>query len=213
MQSFGPYKLIYFQNVFSQFLPLQDKWLVPGGIILPDKAVMYICAAEDAKVKSERIDFWKNVYGFDMSVIREVALREAIVDVVDADAICTNAVPIYKIDILTCSEDAISFHSTFSLNATRNDYIHGLVVFFECAFTQIHKPIGFTTSPFAQYTHWKQTIFYLEESLTVCKGETIQGELKCQPNANNARDLDINVTILCKGKYCDMNMDMAYRLR
>jgi protein arginine N-methyltransferase 1 len=62
----------------------RDKWLVPNGIIFPDKAVMYICAMEDAQVKNERIDFWDDVYGFDMTPIKELALKEPVVDVVDA---------------------------------------------------------------------------------------------------------------------------------
>jgi protein arginine N-methyltransferase 1 len=45
---------------------------------------MYVCALEDAQVKNERIDFWDNVYGFDMTAIKDVAIREPVVDVVDS---------------------------------------------------------------------------------------------------------------------------------
>lgn len=206
------YFLLY-ESMLKTVIFARDKWLEAGGIMLPDKAIMYICAAEDAKVKKERIDFWKNVYGFDMSVIRDVAQSEAIVDVIDAEAICTNAVPIHSIDILTCTQEAMGFDSKFTLHATRNDYIHGFVVFFECAFTQIHKPIVLSTSPFAPYTHWKQTIFYLEETLTICKDEKIEASLSCRPNTNNSRDLDIKIKIQFKGKLCNMDRDMLYRLR
>ncbi len=37
--------------------------------------------------------------------------------------------------------------TTFSLTATRNDYIHALVVYFDITFSQGHKPIFFSTSP------------------------------------------------------------------
>jgi protein arginine N-methyltransferase 1 len=36
---------------------------------------------EDGQMKKERIDFWNNVYGFDMSALGEVALKEPVVDV------------------------------------------------------------------------------------------------------------------------------------
>lgn len=57
-----------------------------------------------------------------------------------------------------------------------------------------------------QYTHWKQTVFYTPETITVSvrltvgartneltvqEGETIRGELSCAPNSRNNRDLDI----------------------
>jgi hypothetical protein len=44
---------------------------------------MYLCACEDEAMKYERIDFWDDVYGFNMSALKDVALREPVVDVVD----------------------------------------------------------------------------------------------------------------------------------
>jgi type I protein arginine methyltransferase len=78
------YCLLY-ESMLDTVLFARDKWLVPNGIIFPDKAVMYICALEDAQVKSDRIDFWENVYGFDMTPIKEIAIQEPVVDVVDSN--------------------------------------------------------------------------------------------------------------------------------
>lgn len=77
------YCLLY-ESMLDTVLFARDKWLVPNGIVFPDKAVMYMCALEDAQVKNDRIDFWDNVYGFDMTAIKEIAIREPVVDVVDA---------------------------------------------------------------------------------------------------------------------------------
>jgi predicted RNA methylase len=206
------YCLLY-ESMLDTVLYARDKWLVPNGIIFPDKAVMYVCALEDAQVKNERIDFWDNVYGFDMTAIKDVAIREPVVDVVDSRAIVTDAVPILKLDILTCTTDDLAFTSPFALEAQRNDYIHGLVVYFECAFTQVHKPIGFTTAPFAKYTHWKQTVFYFHDPITVCKNEVLSGEISCKPNLRNKRDLDIGVSIVFQGEHSTLDEHLEYRLR
>jgi protein arginine N-methyltransferase 1 len=90
-----------------------------------------------------------------------------------------------------------------------------LVAYFECAFTsQVHKPIGFSTSPFCQYTHWKQTIFYLPETIAICSGEIIEGDITCKPNKKNHRDLDIGITYKVNGKHhTNYNKHMDYRLR
>lgn len=77
------YCLLY-ESMLDTVLYARDKWLVPNGIVFPDKAVMYVCALEDAQVKSDRIDFWDDVYGFDMTPIKQVALREPVVDLVDS---------------------------------------------------------------------------------------------------------------------------------
>jgi type I protein arginine methyltransferase len=207
------YFLLY-ESMLDTVLFARDKWLVPNnGIIFPDKAVMYLTAIEDGNVRRNRFDYWEDVYGFDMSPIKEIALREPVVDVVDAKALVTDAVPILSLDILTCTKEDLDFSSTFKLQALRNDYIHGLVAYFECAFTQIHKPIGFSTSPMARYTHWKQTILYLQDTLTVCAGEVITGEISCKPNKRNRRDLDIGLQMTFKGRYSEVDGKVHYRLR
>mmetsp|Transcript_6039 Transcript_6039/g.17454 ORF Transcript_6039/g.17454 Transcript_6039/m.17454 type:complete len:209 (+) Transcript_6039:3-629(+) len=206
------YFLLY-ESMLDTVLYARDKWLVKDGIIFPDKAVMYLGAVEDGNVKRDRIDFWKNVYGFDMSPLKEIAIKEPVVDVVNSNAIVTDFVPILHLDILTCTKEDLQFSSAFELEAKRNDYVHGLVAFFECAFTQVHKPIGFSTSPLCRYTHWKQTLFYLEDGLTVCTGETIRGEIGCKPNKKNPRDLDIDLSISFQGRYSSIEEKMDYRLR
>lgn len=50
----------------------RDKWLRQGGMIFPDKAKLYIMGIEDADYKKEKIDFWEDVYGFDMSCVKRL---------------------------------------------------------------------------------------------------------------------------------------------
>lgn len=40
-------------------------------------------------------------------------------------------------------------------------------------------------APDAPYTHWKQTVFYLEDYLTVRRGEEITGSIAMKPNEKN----------------------------
>ena len=76
----------------------RDKWLAPGGVLLPDRASLWVTAIEDAEYKCgpgaailalcdtfqaacstaagcrhEKIDFWDSVYGFNFAPIRAVA--------------------------------------------------------------------------------------------------------------------------------------------
>lgn len=207
------YFLLY-ESMLDTVIYARDKWLVPeNGIILPDQACMYIGGLEDGNYKEERVDWWNEVYGFDFSPIREIALQEPIVDVVNGNAVNTDVVPFLSIDILTCTKEDLVFNNEFTLTAIRNDYLHGFVAYFECAFTQLHKPIGFSTSPFSNFTHWKQTIFYLRDPLTVKEGEQMKGSLSCKPNASNDRDLDISIHIKFNGEYSKFNGQIDYNLR
>lgn len=41
------------------------------------------------------------------------------------------------------------------------------------------------TGPESPYTHWKQTVFYLDDYLTVKTGEEIIGTISMKPNVKN----------------------------
>jgi protein arginine N-methyltransferase 1 len=55
--------------------------------MLPDKAVLYVTAIEDGQYRQDKIDFWDNVYGFNMKTIKDIAICEPLVDVVDRNAV------------------------------------------------------------------------------------------------------------------------------
>jgi SAM-dependent methyltransferase len=47
----------------------------PNGRVFPDQATLHICGMEDEVFKDERVNFWENVLGFDMSPMKSLALR------------------------------------------------------------------------------------------------------------------------------------------
>ena len=103
------YFLLY-ESMLDTVLLARDKYLKPGGLIFPDTASMHICAIEDQEYKEEKINcacsyvvtlgalsvlngcwlVWDNVYGFDYSVIKDIALREPLVDTVDFKSTVTD---------------------------------------------------------------------------------------------------------------------------
>ncbi|GMQ06202.1 hypothetical protein CsSME_00050875 [Camellia sinensis var. sinensis] len=81
---------LLFENMLNTVLYARDKWLVSNGVVLPDKASLYLTAIEDAEYKEDKIEFWNNVYGFDMSCIKKQSMMEPLVDTVDQNQIVTN---------------------------------------------------------------------------------------------------------------------------
>ncbi|XP_017718336.1 PREDICTED: protein arginine N-methyltransferase 8 isoform X3 [Rhinopithecus bieti] len=165
-------------------------------------------------IKANHLDNrWENVYGFDMTCIRDVAMKEPLVDIVDPKQVVTNACLIKEVDIYTVKTEELSFTSAFCLQIQRNDYVHALVTYFNIEFTKCHKKMGFSTAPDAPYTHWKQTVFYLEDYLTVRRGEEIYGTISMKPNAKNVRDLDFTVDLDFKGQLCETSVSNDYKMR
>lgn len=136
------YFLLY-ESMLDTVLYARDRYLAKDGLILPDKATMKICCIEDEEYKHEKIGFWENVYGFDMTCIQELALLEPLVDSVQGDAICTSENSFFDIDILTVTKEELDFHKKFSITAARDDYAHAFVVYFDIFFSKAHKVIQF----------------------------------------------------------------------
>ena len=109
-------------------------------------------------------------------------------------AVVTDPAQVAVLDLYTVTTDDLAFTARFSLDVRRNDFIHALIAWFDIEFTKCHKPIRFSTGPHTKYTHWKQTVFYLREVLTVEQGEQVEGTLASRPNDKHKRDLDITIS-------------------
>ena len=64
---------LFYESMLDTVLVARDKYLKPGGLIFPDKAVLYLSAVEDGDYKAEKMDWWDAVYGFKMSALKELA--------------------------------------------------------------------------------------------------------------------------------------------
>jgi len=206
------YCLLY-ESMLDTVLYARDKWLKEGGLLFPDKASLYMCAIEDREYKDTKINWWDSVYGFDMSAIRTVALSEPLVDVVEAKQVVTDSCLVKEFDLATVTVEDLNFTAPFEIRARRNDYVHAFVAYFTVEFSSCHKRTGFSTGPEARYTHWKQTVFYLEDCLTVNYGEQINGQMIIVQNKRNKRDLDIGLNIEFTGQLMQTKENLKYRMR
>ncbi|KAI4990896.1 hypothetical protein ZWY2020_039267 [Hordeum vulgare] len=204
---------LLFENMLDTVLFARDKWLADDGVVLPDKASLHLTAIEDAEYKEDKIEFWNNVYGFDMSCIKKQAMMEPLVDTVDQNQIVTNCQLLKTMDISKMSSGDASFTVPFKLVAERNDFIHALVAYFNVSFTKCHKLMGFSTGPRSKSTHWKQTVLYLEDVVTICEGETLSGSMTVANNKKNPRDIDITLKYAINGNRCKVSRTQHYKMR
>jgi len=192
---------LFYESMLNTVFYARDKWLNPGGVLFPDKASLYMCAIEDRQYKDDKINWWDNVYGFNMSSIRKVAISEPLVDVVDANQIVTNSTLLKEVDLYTATVADLTFEVPFSLDVRRNDYVQALVTFFTVEFAKCHKRTGFSTGPDQHYTHWKQTVMYTQYTIAVNEGDKITGVFSCKANARNPRDLDLAIDYKVDGQH------------
>eukprot|EP00494_Astrolonche_serrata_P025412 UN25673 len=186
------YFLLY-ESMMDTVIYARDKWLKKDGILMPDKARLHVCAIEDGKYRKEKVDFWDNVYGFKMSCIKATALSEPLVDVVPPEQVISNHCTVLNLDLYKMKKADLDFSSEYKVKFTRQDYCHALVFYFDVQFSKCHTEIGFGTAPWDQYTHWKQTVFYLNDPILAVPGREITGNVKYE-NPKDVRDLIMDLT-------------------
>jgi protein arginine N-methyltransferase 1 len=205
------YFLLY-ESMLDTVLYARDKWLTADGILLPDRAVLMVAAIEDADYKQQKIGFWDDVYGVDMSCIKSWALLEPLVDVVDKGQINTDYCAVLDIDIKKVKIADLDFAAEYKLNVKRDDKVHALVAWFEVYFTKCMPTVKLSTSPYQRETHWKQTVFYLNNVLSVKRGDQIWGSIAVKKAEKNARELDVKLSYHGTGMTVDTSKPQFYRL-
>ena len=70
------------------------------------------------------VDWWNDVYGFDMSSIGSTWKDDAVVDTCKKDQVVTDTQQIRKIYLQIFTKEEIPFEEQFSLNMKRDDYVN-----------------------------------------------------------------------------------------
>lgn len=194
---------LLFESMLDSVLYARDRWLRPGGAMLPDRAVIYAAAAD---VSATGLDFWDDVYGFKMPDIREdvrsATLRQPLVAPVSRRALMSEGVAVKEFDLTTMSAADADFHADFELLATRCGECAGVVLWFDTPFSDrfcAEAPGNLSTSPYSTRTHWVQTVLVLERPPVLEEGDTLGGRLSYARNAAKHRSLDISIELRHRG--------------
>jgi len=202
-----------YETMLPTVLYARDKWLATGGIIMPDKATMYMTAIEDRKYKDSKVNWWENVYGFDFSMMKDVVVYEPLVDTCSSSQMLCKSVKFKEFDLYTVKIEDLSFTSDITLRASRDDYIHALLCFWSCEFSKTKGRIRFSTGPADENTHWKQVIFYLKDVITISSGEEVSVQFGMKPNETNKRNLEIKIKTDFNGQKSALHENNDYKMR
>ncbi|XP_022991200.1 probable protein arginine N-methyltransferase 3 [Cucurbita maxima] len=177
------YCLLY-ESMLNSVLFARDRWLKPGGAILPDTATILVAGFGAGGTS---LPFWENVYGFSMSCVGKELVKDAakapIVDIVDANDLVTSTAILHTFDLATMHPDEVDFTASTDLEpnlhypSSNSDdveveasWCHGVVLWFETGFTSRfckESPAVLSTSPHTPKTHWSQTILTFTEPIAI----------------------------------------------
>ncbi|XP_065611479.1 protein arginine N-methyltransferase 3 isoform X3 [Cyrtonyx montezumae] len=158
---------LLFESMLDSVIYAKDKYLAEGGSVYPDVCTISLVAVGDMNRRTEKLLFWEDVYGFDMSCMKKAVIPEAVVEVLDPSTLI--------------SESSI---------------IKAIAGYFDIFFEKnCHNKVLFSTGPLCTKTHWKQTVFLLEKPIPVEAGQALRGKITVCKNRKDPRSLFITLKV------------------
>ena len=187
------YFLLY-ESMLDCVLFTRDKWLKKDGIMFPDRAQMFLAAIEDKSYKHRKIDSWNSIYGFNMSCIKQAAIAEPLIDSCDDEYLISTTCKIFDIDLYKVKKEELDFMSGYQIEFTEDTTFNGLVAWFNVEFNKVNKKVVLPTGPYDERTHWKQTVFYIEDDVEVDKGDKLWGNIAVIKDKKNFRFINVKIS-------------------
>lgn len=194
------YALLH-ESMLNSVIFARDKWLKPGGLILPHKADLYIAPINDLVVEG-RLDFWSAVkaqYGVDMSCMTDFARKcimnnDITVSPVTVEDVLSHPCKFAELDLHAVTPEQLQdVRGAYRCECFGSSSVHALCVWFTVTFPADDKALVLSTSPFKPETHWKQAVLYLDDPVDVMQDTAVEGGIRLYPSEKNSRHICIRV--------------------
>lgn len=192
---------LVFESMLDSVLYARNKYLSPNGIVLPNFFEMHLFAVNDEEHFSKTITFWQDVYGFKMPTLQRSVIKDAQIITIPAESVVSDSFLFKEIDCLRCTVESVSkFEKEFELTINKDTQLTGIGSSFETFFNdcQLKSKSEFSTNSFNTTTHWQQTLFQFDESVSVKKDSVVKGKITCYKNPDYLRSYIVILDVFNK---------------
>lgn len=199
------------ESMLDSVIAARDKHLKADGVMLPSKATLYAAACRLPDLRAQQVDFWSDVYGFDMSPFADLSVQSLSckpeICTIQADDLLSKPVQVAQWDLAWVAVDEIqsvkSRHFVGIETLEPTDY-QGVALWFDCAFdlgshcadATADGAVVLSTCPRSPPTHWKQTVIVLPTSLAVEEGDVVGWQLELNQSVENHRHYVMTLNLL-----------------
>jgi type I protein arginine methyltransferase len=105
---------LYFENMLSSVIYARDTYLSNKGVLMPSDAKVYI-EAMTAAGEVDRVAWWGNVYGFDMTDMADLLCCDAQVQLVENEDIISSRSLAHSLNMNQASDADLDFDAPFEM--------------------------------------------------------------------------------------------------
>ena len=196
--------LLLFEGMLDSVIYARNNYLKEGGLLLPNRCTISLVGYGSQDRYGKFVEFFHDVYGFDMKCMLKDILREGHVEKCEDAHVLTKPNTICDLDLMTCNLNYSNFSFDFNLEVTKDSKLNSFVGYFD-TFFELSEKVSFSTSPAADPTHWQQVVFYLDQPVDVKVGDVIKGNFVCRRDKKDLRSLNIEIKVFDKLFKYDLN--------
>lgn len=184
---------LFHESLISSVMDARDRWLKQDGLMLPDKATLHLSATSLRVAESK--DWWGNVHGFDMGSVSVASLKEVEIGKLKDSDIVSDPCILAEFSLYNCKREQLLMSRNFALTARRDEYIGGVVIYWQVHFSHGEQRFSLDTAPEAgnsggfrrNHRGPKQVVMGLQKPLTVERGEQLFGKITLKPDFTQHR--------------------------
>ncbi|PIA18298.1 S-adenosyl-L-methionine-dependent methyltransferase [Coemansia reversa NRRL 1564] len=205
--------MLVHERMLESYIYARDKFLRPGGAMMPSSGTIHLAPLSDAMLWNETITsarFWQQnaFYGVDLNPYFAQAFDECfsspVVGCFNPNALMGESVQ-HEIDFHTIQMAELKkFSVPIEWNIKYTGLMHGIASWFDLAFIPPASALRPGTTPSATFlstsprlpvTHWHQARLLLKQPLAVNAGQVVRGFINMK--ANSHRSYDISAQLIC----------------
>lgn len=137
--------LLLYETMLPSVIFARDKWLKPGGLILPSHATLYMAPVTHSVRYHESVDFWRDVYGINMTAMlplaKQCAFEEPCVETITGENVLTWPSPVIHVDCYAVlAKELESISANYKFVSMLQAPLHGFALWFDVEFDGPHVP-------------------------------------------------------------------------
>jgi len=207
---------LLFEAMLDSVLWARDRYLKPDGLMVPSHCTLHIAPITDEDYIVENIEFWRDVYGFDMNAMMEKIRDDILVRHLQPANIAGKSTNFLELPLHTITVKDLEFVRDFAVTLDKDiDTLDGWVIWFDTFFLTSadaklpadaraetwdndgNKGVAFTTGPYGKETHWRSGVMLLDRSklgrISLKQGTPIRGTVQFAKDEDNKRNLKIDI--------------------
>lgn len=194
---------LLFEFMIESILYARDAWLKEDGIIWPTTAALHLVPCSAEKDYHSKVLFWDNAYEFNLSALKSLAIKEFFSrpksnHILKPEDCLSEPCTILQLDMRTVQvSDLETMRGELRFDIQKAGTLHGFTAWFSVHFQSLEEGQPqqvLSTGPLHPTTHWKQTLFMMDDPVPVHTGDVVTGSVVLQRNPVWRRHMSVSLS-------------------